>query len=246
MVVPFRAIVRNTKSNIEDECAKLYPELMDYSELQMEGLHNLRKMQALIQRSLTKDDYSGFVYELVRLGLLSPVRPNENFLKFIHVNIDEVNCKVYYEQRIPHLIIDGDFVIDIKAFFEHMDDKKLIKFKFNRSFTHLEIIARLTKSLPIIGRRINVSKFKEEFQRHLTDRIYDKKSKTRAQALEWAGGDQVAFERSSLSTKWLNDQEMLFVFDKLYTGFVEKLWKNKYKIAATALIYKSIRKGKNK
>ena len=59
-------------------------------------------------------------------------------------------------------------------------------------------------------------------------------------------GNQEAFEKSSLNTKWLNDQEMLFTFDKLYSGFVEKLWKNKYKIAAAAVVYNQIKKDRKK
>lgn len=244
LVVPFRMILRGTQNRVEEKCAEKYPQLMDYSELMIDDLHQLRKMQAMIHSELTYSDICGFVYELVRSKFLSPFTTMDNFLKFIHVNIDEVNCKVFYEQRIPHLIIDADYVIDLKGYFDAIDAKKMIKFTFNRSFTHLEIKARLLKPLLIVGRKINITKLKAEIERALTDRLYDKSSTIRSEAIKWSGGNQEDFERSSLSSKWNGDNEILFVFDKLYSGFIEKLWKNKYKIAAAALVISSIKKDK--
>lgn len=246
LVVPFRIIVRNTKLKIEDECANKYPELMDYIELDLGGLKRRREMDALIMRSLSREDMSGFVYHLVNKRYFNPFYINDKLIKCIHISIQEVTCKVFYEQRIPYLIVDASYVINIKKFFEEYDAKNLIKYTFNRSFTDLEIKARLIKDLPLIAHKINVTKFQAEFLIALRDRLYDKKSKLRADAIKWAGGDQKEFEKASLSTTWKGYREIVFKFDKLYSGFIGKMWKNKYKLIAAAVVYKNMKDKKRK
>lgn len=236
VTTPFKIVIRDTHSKVEDECGKRWPQLMKAYEYSMEDLKQLQAMKALIYKSVNHIDRHNILMYFYEKSFIYPYKVDK-VKDFCWVQIKEVDCKNWNDQ--PHLELECVLIFDLNLYFRQLYHDNFMFFKYDNLFTQRIIEIFFRNSMPSILYYMNkfqtdemINKF-FEYDLHHKNSMFLKRIEVRFGIQQlWKYRKMIEFKNKILRIEISN----------VYEGMFERLWKHKGKITFGLLMLSNKKK----
>lgn len=248
--VPFRMIFRKTHSGIEDQMAAKYPDFMDYIQMDQEQKSNYIKMKREVYDALTELDMMNIVAAFNQHMYFKPFFVSDVYsFAWIDYKVENVDVKTW--QNEPSIVLEAELMLDLGKMISTFVDK-FFHYKTIRSFQMIMVQAMFSYELPLLLRRAGDNEAREIILKIVQQHVYSGKgwlSPIAQQRLKMNDAEfkkmlATSTRKGNIKLYWKGNQEIRFEISDVTATLLEKIWANKWKIAAGVGIIASGKKNR--
>lgn len=245
LALPFRVTIRGTKNNIEEKVLKKWSNLFPKHPYSLEELKQFQFMKRFILNNIQDYDIASVLFELYKKKWMRPFNSQNGLKNFCFIDIGDVDVNTWQLNK-PYTEISGNFIFNIKEFFDELEKQKIIKIIVLRKFNKIVFKINFGSKLPLFAMKTTSSFMYEMLEKYIYNSIKDKNSKMGKEFRKLLDRKSrkhanKIFEKAKIISIWKSNT-LEILFDKIEITLLEKLAKYKWQILLAAIVLAGKRK----
>lgn len=246
VAIPFRVVIRNSHSHVEDELAKQFPRLMIAQEYGMQDLRDLQIMKAKIRNGVDRRDLTEVAWYFHSKYWFKPY-DTRRMCPAAWCVLTDSDCKLWVNE--PHLELTCMMYIDIALLLEDMLEHDMLHLEARPAFHRVDYVLMFNKGFPLLLTYGNTTAGHDIVSSVVMKDIHGAYHSDPHMKIAYSLSKKdpaVLKFRDSIRPQWSMAGRMLTItVDHVYRTILEKLYKHRAAVAfVAASLYLLRKKGK--